>query len=56
MHDKEALQILYDELAARFSSLKDEHVRVNLFYSWRRQGELIDRDSCAGRDARNASG
>lgn len=25
MHDKEALQILYDELAARFSSLKDEH-------------------------------
>ncbi|GAA5953049.1 hypothetical protein JCM8115_002421 [Rhodotorula mucilaginosa] len=25
MHDKEALQILYDELAAQFSCLKDEH-------------------------------
>ncbi|GAA5991463.1 hypothetical protein JCM10908_005715 [Rhodotorula pacifica] len=25
MHDKEALQVLYDELAERFTSLKDEH-------------------------------
>ncbi|GAA5881465.1 hypothetical protein JCM3774_005091 [Rhodotorula dairenensis] len=25
MHDKEALQVLYDELAEQFSSLKDEH-------------------------------
>lgn len=27
LHDKEALQVLYDQLSERFGALKDEHVR-----------------------------
>lgn len=42
MHDKAALQILYDELAAQFSSLKDEHVRVASFPHCLSPLELID--------------
>lgn len=29
MHDKEALQVVYEDLVEQFNALKDEHVRLS---------------------------
>jgi hypothetical protein len=31
MHDKEALQVVYEDLVEQYNSLKEEHVRSHVF-------------------------
>lgn len=33
MHDKEALQVMYEDLLEQFNSLKDQHVRSPPYHS-----------------------